>query len=87
MIEKSRPIKIASFGGRHSFIPKNKPNDSIQEYMSVTHKLAVGSSTAEKMKKEIRRTVDDRLPKWLHSKIVVLLVACTPIMELAQWQI
>ena len=23
-----------------------------------------------KMKKEIRRTVDDRLPKWLHSKIL-----------------
>ena len=33
MIVKSRPIKIASFGGRHSFIPKNKPKDSIEEYI------------------------------------------------------
>jgi len=32
MIVKSRPIKIASFGGRHSFIPKNQPKDSIEEY-------------------------------------------------------
>ena len=32
MITKSRPIKVASFGGRNSFIPKNKPKDSIEEY-------------------------------------------------------
>ena len=32
MIVKSRPVKVASFGGRHSFIPQNKPNDSIEEY-------------------------------------------------------
>ena len=32
MIVKSRPIKIASFGGRHSFIPQNQPKDSIEEY-------------------------------------------------------
>ena len=32
MIVKSRPIKIASFGGRHSFIPQNQPKDSIDEY-------------------------------------------------------
>ena len=32
MITNSRPIKVASFGGRNSFIPKNKPNDSIEEY-------------------------------------------------------
>ena len=32
MIVKSRPTKVASFGGRHSFIPKNQPKDSIQEY-------------------------------------------------------
>ena len=25
-------MKVASFGGRHSFIPKNQPSDSIQEY-------------------------------------------------------
>ena len=32
MITNSRPIKVASFGGRNSFIPKNKPNESIDEY-------------------------------------------------------
>ena len=32
MIVKSRPKKIASFGGRLSFIPKNQPKDSIEEY-------------------------------------------------------
>ena len=32
MVVKSRPIKIASFGGRHSFIPQNQPKDSIEEY-------------------------------------------------------
>ena len=32
MIVNSRPIKVASFGGRNSFIPKNKPSDSIEEY-------------------------------------------------------
>tara|TARA_Y100000590_G_scaffold465426_1_gene637729 strand:+ start:2298 stop:3443 length:1146 start_codon:yes stop_codon:yes gene_type:complete len=32
MITKSRPIKVASFGGRNSFTPKNKPNDSLDEY-------------------------------------------------------
>ena len=32
MIVKSRPTKVASFGGRHSFIPKNQPKESIQEY-------------------------------------------------------
>ena len=32
MIVKSRPIKIASFVGRHSFIPQNQPKDSIEEY-------------------------------------------------------
>ena len=32
MITKSRPIKVASFGGRNSFISKNKPKDSIEEY-------------------------------------------------------
>ena len=32
MIVKSRPIKIASFGWRHSFIPQNQPKDSIEEY-------------------------------------------------------
>ena len=32
MIVKSRPIKIASFGGRRSFIPQNQPKDSIEEY-------------------------------------------------------
>jgi len=32
MITKSRPIKVASFGGRNSFIPENKPNDSLEEY-------------------------------------------------------
>ena len=32
MIVKSRPIKIASFGGRHSFIPKNKNEEFIEEY-------------------------------------------------------
>ena len=32
MIVKSRPIKVASFGGRHSFIPQNQPMDSIEEY-------------------------------------------------------
>tara|TARA_B100000427_G_scaffold287272_1_gene261776 strand:- start:57 stop:1202 length:1146 start_codon:yes stop_codon:yes gene_type:complete len=32
MITNSRPIKVASFGGRNSFIPKNKPNESIEEY-------------------------------------------------------
>jgi len=32
MITNSRPIKVASFGGRNSFIPKNKPSDSIEEY-------------------------------------------------------
>ena len=32
MIVKSRPIKIASFGVRHSFIPQNQPKDSIEEY-------------------------------------------------------
>jgi len=32
MITKSRPIKVASFGGRNSFIPKNKPNDALEEY-------------------------------------------------------
>jgi rod shape-determining protein MreB len=31
----------------------DKFDDSIQEYMRVTHKLAIGESTAEKMKKEI----------------------------------
>tara|TARA_Y100000590_G_scaffold10254_1_gene12657 strand:+ start:248 stop:1393 length:1146 start_codon:yes stop_codon:yes gene_type:complete len=33
MITKSRPMKVASFGGRNSFIPKNQPKDSIQEYV------------------------------------------------------
>ena len=32
MIVKSRPIKIASFGGRHSFIPQNQPSDLTEEY-------------------------------------------------------
>ena len=32
MIVKSRPTKVVSFGGRHSFIPKNQPKESIQEY-------------------------------------------------------
>jgi len=32
MIANSRPIKVASFGGRNSFIPKNQPQDSIEEY-------------------------------------------------------
>ena len=32
MIVNSRPIKVASFGGRNSFIPENQPKDSIQEY-------------------------------------------------------
>ena len=32
MITKCRPIKVASFGGRNSFIPNNKPNDSLEEY-------------------------------------------------------
>ena len=32
MIVKSRPTKVASFGGRHSFIPENQPKESIQEY-------------------------------------------------------
>ena len=32
MITNSRPIKVASFGGRTSFIPSNQPKDSIEEY-------------------------------------------------------
>ena len=32
MITNSRPIKVASFGGRNSFIPKNQPKESIEEY-------------------------------------------------------
>ena len=32
MITKSRPIKVASFGSRRSFIPKNLPNGSLDEY-------------------------------------------------------
>ena len=32
MIVNSRPIKVASFGGRNSFIPENQPKESIQEY-------------------------------------------------------
>ena len=32
MITNSRPIKVASFGGRNSFIPNNQPKDSIEEY-------------------------------------------------------
>ena len=32
MITKSRPVKVASFGGRNSFISQNKPNDSLDEY-------------------------------------------------------
>jgi len=32
MIVKSRPKRVASFGGRNSFIPKNQPLDSIKEY-------------------------------------------------------
>ena len=32
MITNSRPIKVASFGGRNSFIPKNQPSGSIEEY-------------------------------------------------------
>ena len=32
MITKSRPIKIASFGGRHSFVLKNQPEDSLEEF-------------------------------------------------------
>ena len=32
MITNSRPIKVASFGGRNSFILNNQPKDSIEEY-------------------------------------------------------
>jgi len=32
MITNSRPIKVASFGGRTSFIPSNQPKDSMEEY-------------------------------------------------------
>ena len=32
MIVRSRPVKIASFGGRHSFIPKNEKEELIEEY-------------------------------------------------------
>ena len=32
MITNSRPIKVASFGGRNSFIPNNQPKDSTEEY-------------------------------------------------------
>ena len=32
MITNSRPIKLASFGSRRSFIPKNLPNGSLDEY-------------------------------------------------------
>ena len=34
MITKSRPIKVASFGGRNSFVPQNQPKDSIKDYTS-----------------------------------------------------
>ncbi len=32
MIVKSRPVKVASFGGRHSFVPKNQPKGSVEEF-------------------------------------------------------
>ena len=32
MITKSRPIKVASFGSRRSFIPKNLPSSSLEQY-------------------------------------------------------
>ena len=32
MITNCRPIKLASFGSRRSFIPKNLPNGSLDEY-------------------------------------------------------
>ena len=32
MIVRSRPVKIASFGGRHSFIPKNHKQELMEEY-------------------------------------------------------
>ena len=32
MITNSRPIKVASFGGRNSFTPNNQPKESIEEY-------------------------------------------------------
>ena len=32
MIVQSRPIRVASFGGRRSFIPENLPNESLEEF-------------------------------------------------------
>ena len=32
MIVGCRPIKVASFGGRNSFIPKNSPSDNLEEF-------------------------------------------------------
>ena len=32
MITKSRPIKVASFGSRRSFIPENLPEGSHEQY-------------------------------------------------------
>ena len=32
MIVSSRPIRVGSFGGRRSFIPSNKPNQSLEEF-------------------------------------------------------
>tara|TARA_B110000438_G_scaffold191650_1_gene183272 strand:- start:1257 stop:2402 length:1146 start_codon:yes stop_codon:yes gene_type:complete len=32
MVVQSRPIRVASFGGRRSFTPENIPNDSLEEF-------------------------------------------------------
>ena len=32
MVVKSRPIRVASFGGRRSFTPENLPNESLEEF-------------------------------------------------------
>ena len=33
MIVGCRPVKVASFGGRHSFIPENQTSDNLEEYL------------------------------------------------------
>ena len=32
MVVQSRPVRVASFGGRRSFIPENSPNESLEEF-------------------------------------------------------
>ena len=32
MIVGCRPLRVASFGGRHSFIPSNQPTDNLEEF-------------------------------------------------------